>query len=74
MISLRLKNKLQILRFHAVVKETVIAVFLKFCRKHMHKETSDKFLVAEGEHTERAPGFLPWALKVACVSVTEMNM
>lgn len=45
LVSLKLKNKLQIFGFHAIVKKAVIADFLESCWKHMHKKTSDKLLV-----------------------------
>lgn len=56
LVSLKLKNKLQILGFHAIIKKAVIADFLESCWKHMHKETPDKLLVAEGDRTAGITG------------------
>ena len=36
---------------HAVVKESIIADFLKSRGKYMHQETTDEFRIAEGNLT-----------------------
>lgn len=51
LISLKRKDDPQILCFHAVVKESIIADFLKSRWKHIHQKTADKFDIAEGDRT-----------------------
>ena len=71
LVSLEFKNKLQIFGFHAIVQKAVIN-FLKTGWKYMHKEAPDKLLITEGNRTTRVTWFLPRAVNVVCVSVTEM--
>jgi len=56
LVPLEFKNKLQIFGFHAIVKKAVITDFLETCWKHMHKETSDKLLITEGDRTTGITG------------------
>lgn len=55
-VPLEFKNKLQIFGFHAIVKKAVITDFLETGWKHMHKETSDKLLITEGNRTAGITG------------------
>lgn len=57
LVSLELKNKLQIFGFHAIVKKAVITDFLETGWKHMHKEAPDKLLITEGNRTTRITWF-----------------
>lgn len=56
LVSLKFKNKLQIFGFHAIIKKALITDFLETGWKHMHKETSDKLLITEGNRTTGITG------------------
>lgn len=61
---LKLKNKLEIVRFHPVVQKSVITYFLKAGGKHMHQEASDELRVIHGDAPFGIPRFFPLAEKV----------
>lgn len=44
--ALELENQFQVLHFHTVVQETIVADLLETGRQHMHEITADEFRMA----------------------------
>ncbi len=57
--ALELKDELQILCLHTVVKEAVVADLLEAGWQHMHQVTADEFRMAERDLAFRAAGCEP---------------
>ena len=57
--ALELKDELQVLCLHTVVKEAVVADLLKAGWQHMHQVTADEFRMAERDLAFRASGCDP---------------
>jgi len=49
--ALKLEDKPEIARFHAVIEKTIVTDFLKTSRKHMHQVTPDEFGVLQSDLT-----------------------